>query len=195
LNKILWVKFGWSEFYRGGPVDGNFGWLNEQRGKKAEGRGGEAFNFMRADDGVYYCYVPPQAGDYAPQNDSNSGWTVVCLAKNPKRKGVHIVGWYENATLIGYWKNGNPAAGAGLGGGLSYCITSASAFFVKPEDRKSPFSDPSVRQGKFSFLAGPGVNVDENKQRVLKLLLSRLAAFRSVAIHNPDDTLAPDPEV
>jgi hypothetical protein len=39
MKKILWVKFGWSEYYRGGPVDGKFGWLNEHRGKKDEGAG------------------------------------------------------------------------------------------------------------------------------------------------------------
>lgn len=92
MDKIVWVKFGWSDYYRGGPVDGNFGWLNDQRGKKEEGRGHEAFNFARASDGAYYCYVPPQAGEYAPWNESNKGWTVVCLAKKPKHKGIHVVG-------------------------------------------------------------------------------------------------------
>lgn len=103
MNKILWVKFGWSEYYRGGPVDGNFGWLNENKGKNNERRGHEAFNFNPGPDGTYYCYVPPQAREYAPSNDDPYGWTVICLAKNPKHTGVHIVGWYENATLHGEW--------------------------------------------------------------------------------------------
>jgi hypothetical protein len=44
MKKILWVKFGWSDYYRGGPIDGNFGWLKKNKGKKNEGRGHEAFN-------------------------------------------------------------------------------------------------------------------------------------------------------
>ena len=33
MKKILWVKFGWFKFYRGGPVDGNFSYL-AGKGKK-----------------------------------------------------------------------------------------------------------------------------------------------------------------
>ncbi len=195
MTKILWVKFGWSEYYRGGPVDGNFGWL------KDEGRGYEAFNFMPVTDGTYYCYVPPQAGGHAPWNEANTGWTVVCLAKNPKHKGIYVVGWYENATLIGDWKK-SPLdqldGGAGELSSLydcSYCITSKSAFFIPPEHRSAPFSDPSVGQGKYSFLSGPNVDVGQNKRRVLKLLEGKLVALRDIAVHNPNDSNAPDPEI
>ena len=100
MTKILWVKFGWSEFYRGGPVDGNFSYL---AGKGKQGH--EAYNFAPAPDGTYYCYVPPQTEFYAPKHPDRTGWTVVCLAKHPKRKGVHIVGWYEDATLLGRWRD------------------------------------------------------------------------------------------
>lgn len=193
-KKILWVKFGWSDYYRGGPVDGNFGWLNEQRGEENEGRGHEAFNFMPAPDGTYYCYVPPQARGYAPSNESNSGWTVVCLAKNPRHKGIHVVGWYDNATLIGDWEKPNPVAASAGERNWSYCITSESAFFIPPEFRNDPFSDSSVRQAKYSFLSGPDVRADENKERVLKLLEGKLKAFHDVAVRNPDESRAPDPE-
>lgn len=37
MKKILWVKFGSSEYYRGGPVDGNFSWLNDNNGNKNKG--------------------------------------------------------------------------------------------------------------------------------------------------------------
>jgi hypothetical protein len=40
-----------------------------------------------------------------------------------------------------------------------------------------PFSDTSVRQGKYSFLEGPGIKPDEAKRRVLTLLESRLKAL------------------
>jgi len=191
FNKILWVKFGWSDYYRGGPVDGNFGWLNDQRGGAEEGRGHEAYNFLPVHE-TYYCYVPPQAKDYAPSNADNTGWTVVCLAKHPKHKGIHIVGWYENATLIGKWEKvpvGHPDRN------FSYCIKSETVFFIPPEERNSPFSHASVKQGKFSFLAGPGVVQTENKKRVLAILEAKLTSQRGSAVPSPSEASVPDPEL
>ncbi|MEE4956152.1 hypothetical protein V2J98_00660 [Pseudomonas alliivorans] len=145
MNKVLWVKFGWSEYYRGGDIAGNFAWLNQNRGTENEGRGHEAYNFMPDVDGTYYCYVPPQGGNYAPYHDDPEGWTVVCLAKNPATPGIHVVGWYENATLHGEWIvrpnntdqrqqiSPHPAYD------WSYCITSDSAYFIPPEERVLPF--------------------------------------------------------
>lgn len=198
MKKVLWVKFGWSDYYRGGAVDGNFGWLNAIKGKKNEGRGHEAFNFNPGPDGTYYCYVPPQNKVFAPANDDPKGWTVICLAKNPRHTGVHVVGWYENATLLGEWLDPPTALitkRADTAYDWSYCITSKTAYFVPPEFRTMPFSDTSVRQGKYSFLQGPGVEPGENKRRVLGLLESRLKAFRPVAIKNPSEATVPDPEI
>lgn len=202
MNKVLWVKFGWSEYYRGGPVDGNFGWLNENKDKKNEGRGHEAFNFRPGEDGTYYCYVPPQTGRFAPYNDDDpSGWTVICLAKKPKHQGIHIVGWYEDATLLGEWRD-PPAEFVKKRGDAehpaydwSYCISSKAAYFIPPEFRTAPFSDPSVRQGKYSFLEGPGITPNDGKQRVFTLLQSRLEKLRAVAVKNPREDYPPDPEI
>jgi hypothetical protein len=195
------VKFGWSEYYRGGPIDGNFGWLKENKGRKNEGRGHEAFNFLPGPDGTYYCYVPPQTKNYAPWNEDDKGWTVVCLAKNPKHPGIHVVGWYEDATLLGEWKkpptnhSGVGAAKSGSPFDWSYCIKSKSAFFIPPEKRTIAFSDPSVRQGKYSFLDGPDVPENPNKDRVLAVLESHMAKLRDKAVHNPTEEVVPDPEL
>lgn len=200
MKKVLWVKFGWSDYYRGGPVDGNFRWLADNKEKTA-GRGHEAFNFNQGPDGTYYCYVPPQAKEYAPSNPEPFGWTVICLAKNPKHVGVHIVGWYEDATLHGKWleppgsiikKRGDAAHPAY---DWSYCITSKTAYFIPPERRTMPFSDTSIRYGKYSFLEGPHVDGNDNKNRVLKLLEGRLKAMSPFAIKNPNENKLPDPEL
>lgn len=201
MKKVVWVKFGWSEFYRGGEVDGNFSWLIDHK-KSADGkRGHEAFNFNPAPDGEYYCYVPPQGGLHAPWNDDPHGWTVICLAKNPKHTGIHVVGWYENATLLGDWleppygrlpKRGDSSHPAY---DWSYCIKSPIAYFIPPDERTLPFSDNSIKQGKYSFLAGPNVKVTENKRRVLHLLESRIKRLSRVAIKNPDNDKLPDPEL
>ncbi|AMS40138.1 protein NO VEIN domain-containing protein [Aminobacter aminovorans] len=200
MKKVLWVKFGWSEYYRGEPVDGNFGWLNEARGGEKEGMGHEAFNFMPV-NGTYYCYVPPQAKNSPPWNEDNTGWTVICLAKNPKHTGIHIVGWYEDATLIGSWQKPPTAEGRGDAHAesspydWSYCIESKSAFFVPPDQRTNPFSNPSVRQGKYSFLSGPNVKQKDAKAQLLALLRNRLKKLRPVAVHQPSEEVVPDPEL
>ena len=194
MTKILWVKFGWSEFYRGGPVDGNFSYL-AGKGKL----GHEAYNFAPAADGTYYCYVPPQNKIHAPKHPDRTGWTVVCLAKHPKRTGVHIVGWYEDATLLGRWhdvpdtRTRQPLADTEQAERWSYCITSSTAYFVPPQERDMPFSHRSVRQGKFSFLAGPDVVEPPNKKDVRRYLRRRLKRLKSVGIENPTDETVPDP--
>lgn len=201
MKKILWVKFGWSDYYRGGAVDGNFAWLNDNKGKKNEGRGHEAFNFNPGPDGGYYCYVPPQTKIHAPWNEDPNGWTVICLAKHPEHAGIHIVGWYEDATLYGEWRE-PPASIVKRRGDAahpaydwSYCIKSKTAYFILPEHRTIPFSDNSVRQGKYSFLEGPNVVTNTNKRRVLNTLEERLRLLRPIAIKNPSEEKVPDPEL
>lgn len=199
--KVLWVKFGWSDYYRGGPVDGDFSWLTSDRGKKNGGRGHEAFNFYPDTDGTYYCYVPPQSGDSAPSHPDLNGWKVICLAKNPKHRGIHVVGWYEDATLHGQWLEPPPHMSPKRGDtrhpgyDWSYCITSKTAYFVPPLFRTMPFSHESVRQAKYSFLDGPDVKPTENKRDVLALLEDRLKAMVPVAVKNPSEANLPDPEI
>ncbi|VVE51334.1 hypothetical protein PIN31009_04674 [Pandoraea iniqua] len=200
MKKVLWVKFGWSAYYRGGPVDGNFGWLKEN-GEKNGGRGHEAFNFKPSQDGTYYCYVPPQGKGAAPSSDDPHGWTVICLAKHPDRTGIYVVGWYENATLYGKWfappADFIPQRGDTDRAGYdwSYCISSRTAYFIPPESRRLPFSDPAVRTGKYSYLEGPDIETNESRQRVLALLEGRIDALRPFVVRNPDENSLPDPEL
>jgi len=194
MKKTMWVKFGWSEYYRGGPVDGNFRWLNE-----GDGEGHEAFNFLPGPDGGYYCYVPPHGPHAAsPSSPDPHGWTVICLAKFPSQKGVYVVGWYENATLMGK-EVPRPEYNIGVGfrrdvqgTKFSYSIKSDSVFFVPPEARTKPFSHPSVKQAKFSYLSGPELVAKPAKAEVLAILTGELARLRPVAIEQPNPDKAPD---
>ncbi len=152
-------------------------------------------------NGIYHCYVPPHAGRYAPTSEEPTGWTVICLAKHPKHPGVHIVGWYENATLHGEWLE--PPANLVKKRGdtdhfaydWSYCITSKTAYFVPPKFRNVPFSDDSVRRAKYMYLVGPAVKVDDTRRRVLELLEDRIRTLRPFAIVNPNEEEFADPEL
>jgi hypothetical protein len=189
VKKILWVKFGWSEFYRGGPVDGNFPFIADGE------QGHEAWNFRRQADGIYYCYTPPQSGTGTPGNPDPNGWTVICLAKKPGQTGIHIVGWYEDASLAGRYVQHPDGFDRGEGkasDGNIYSISAPTAYLVPPDARTNPFSHESVRQGKYSFLSGPNVKGSENKAEVLTILEDRLQNLRKIAIGNPDTASAPD---
>jgi hypothetical protein len=189
LDKLLWVKFGWSDFYRGGPVDGNFPWI------KGGEQGHEAWNFLRQSDGTYYCYTPPQGGSGTPWNPDLHGWTVVCLAKDPHRQGVNVVGWYEDAELMGKYEirpDGFDPGGVAPSDEYYYSIRAKKAFLVPPQFRTNPFSHTSIRQGKYSFLAGPNVVTNDNKREVRAILEERLRRLKNVAIENPDVETAPD---
>lgn len=185
VDKLLWVKFGWSEYYRGGPVDGNFSYMRQG------GKGHEAWNFQQADDGNYYCYIPPQGRGGSPRNNDPYGWTVVCLARFPGRTGIHVVGWYEDATLD-QGSRAWPGPRTDAAASLEYGIKAPIAYLVPPESRTNPFSHSSVRQGKYSFLCGPGVSANPNRLEVRRILERELARLRPVAVGQPSPATVPD---
>jgi len=201
MKKVIWIKTGWSEYYQGGPVDGNFDYLSESR-KRSERdvkrEGHEAFNFLPFPDGSYGIYLPPQAGDSIPHNEDSIGWTVVCLSKKPEQKGIHVVGWLENATLLGEffdrpeYKSGELFRLTHERHKFAYCIKSDVAYIVPPSARNRPFSHTSIRQGKYSFLGGPGEKITQNKVEVLKILQNELSVLKSLAIMNPTSSSMDD---
>jgi hypothetical protein len=106
-----------------------------------------------------------------------------------------VVGWYEDADLMGEYvvrPAGFDPGGVEPSDDYFYSIRAPKAFLVPPEFRTDPFSHPSVRQGKYSFLAGPNVTINDNKRQVRAILKSRFAQLGSVAVQNPDVESAPD---
>lgn len=63
---------------------------------------------------------------------------------------------------------------------------------MKPEDRTSPFSHDSVKQGKYSYLSGPNVKQTPNGAAVEKILEDELLRLRKVAAKNPTRDLLID---
>jgi hypothetical protein len=195
MEKVIWVKTGWSEYYQGGPVNGNFDYLTENSKRSdtdVKREGHEAFNFLPFPNGSYGIYLPPQAGGSIPNHEDAGGWTVICLSKKPKQKGVHVVGWLEDASLLGDLID-RPEYASGSSFRLTrerdeftYCISADTAYIVPPEDRNRPFSHTSIRQGKYSFLSGPDVKAEQNKSEVLKILLNELKLLKKVAVRNPN---------
>lgn len=194
MDKIIWVKFGWSDYYQGQLVLGDFGYL------AGGDQGHEAWNFRSDSDRKYGCYVPPSGrSGSVPTSEEPSGWTVVFLSKKPTDKGIHVVGWYEDATLLG--KNKNRSKNFDLGphptrdGKAIYSIESKNSFLVPPEFRTEPFSHPTVGSAKYSYLAGPGIKSTAEKNEVLDILQEKMGRLRSVVVKNPGDVFGPQDDV
>ena len=194
MANMIWVKHGWADYYQGDAVDGNYAWISDG------GEGHEAFNFLPSTDGRYYGYVPPQGRHGgSPYDETESSWTVVFLAKHGNQKGVHIVGWYEDAHLIGKKSDGTAfvrpeykeKTGFRLdtsGQRFSYSIVADKAFLVLPGDRTDPISHPNIKQSKYSYVLRPGEKkpATDAKAEVLTEINRRLIALRKVAIAQPN---------
>lgn len=111
---------------------------------------------------------------------------------------MHIVGWYEDAHLVGKAADGTPRprpeyedeAGFRLdtdGKKFSYSIVAHKAFLVLPEDRTDPISNSNIRQSSYSYLLHPSETTPATatKIEVLTEINQRLGVLRKVAVAQP----------
>lgn len=182
MKKVLWAKIGWADRYQGDLVRGNFDHPRERRA--------EMFNFLPDEDGTYYGYTGYMVGS-PPTSAKNDGWLIIFLAREPKKGGMQIVGWFEDATL----------SGGGLRTDVAYpepgpddpqnnddpdfTVTATTAYLVPPVARTLPLSHKSIGSSKFSYLSGPEILKSKNKVEVRKELLDRIKKLRRHAILNP----------
>jgi hypothetical protein len=178
MKKVLWVKIGWADRYQGDVVRGDFKHPAERRA--------EMFNFLPDEDGNYCGYTGYMSGS-SPSSDDPEGWLAIFLARNPTGGGMHIVGWYEDAELIGSATRRDVAFPPLPGQDFppDYSITAATAYLVPSEHRTERFSHSSIGSTKFSYLSGPGVERSATRLEVRKELLKRIKKLRAVAIANP----------
>lgn len=190
-KKQLWIKVGWSEFYQGGPVDGDYGYMKNKVGGRNERAGHEKYNFLPTDKGRYQIYVTPN-GKYqsVPNSNDNKGWTVFCLSKNGKN-GVHLVGLFKNCTLLGenhsrseYSSRKNDFPADSEGSEFSYSIVSNEALLILPEYRQR-IKHPSLTRS-YMYLNGPKVPNEEKRQVILKELNKLVKSSRKeYLVKNP----------
>lgn len=94
LNKIMFVKTGWSDLYEGGYVLGNHTYL-----KQIANIGHEIYNFKRTRNG-FCAYIPPSAGSCPLLSGRDAeDWFVVFLARENGNGQLCVVGYYENARI------------------------------------------------------------------------------------------------
>jgi hypothetical protein len=172
--RVLWSKIGWAERYQGDPVSGDF--------DHPEAGRAEQFNFLPDSSGRFLAYVGHHGGA-SPSSARPDGWTVIFLARKPGVTGMHIVGWYEDAHLLGRYRTRKdasfpPSPDLPASAKLIYNVTSPRGFLVPRAHRSFPYSHPTIGTARFSYLAGPGVETTPAKSEVLKALSSRLKRLR-----------------
>lgn len=94
VERIAVIKTGWSDDFQGAEVEGDHRYVREN------GYGHEKFNFRRTPDGTFCIYTPPLREETPPNPKHKAGWLVFHLAKRPKRSGLYLVGWYEDAEFL-----------------------------------------------------------------------------------------------
>lgn len=150
--RIAIVNTGWSDDYQGDRVVGNFGYLQD-------GVGHERYNFLPDVDGHLYGYAPPLGKHWsAPNPVDTNAWLVFFVSKRPKRSGLYLVGWYENANFLGEYRARPDADRFGPdsdGGQFLYTVTSTQGFLVPLPLRQFRVKGDHLKRS-YAYLRGTG---------------------------------------
>ena len=129
LDRIVFVKTGWSETYHGEPVRGRHGYLQTAQGH-------ECYNFKPAQDGRYYGYVPP-VGQSSPKPKNRTDWLVMFVAAYRGTGNLTAVGWYEDAAFTVSNQPRPPEFPPDSNGHpFDYCISGDQAHLIQPDRRR-----------------------------------------------------------
>lgn len=174
MKKIAVIKTGWSEDYKGSPVEAAHGYVQTNKD------GHEKFNFLPAPDGRFYAYTPPVGSfSVAPKPKEPEGWLVFAVAKHPKRPGVYLTGWYENATFEGEYKprseylHDKQFPLDDHGERFSYTLSSDASVQIDPDETPFVFPGDHMKRSPVYYLRGNGANAPWRDQLANELLSIR----------------------
>lgn len=171
MKKIAFVKTGWSEAYKGGPVAGRHAHISDYE------EAHEKFNFFQGNDGCFYGYTHPiGANERPPQPKEKEGWLVIFVAAKDGTGPLTIVGWYENAKFEHEYTE-RPEYSTGVefetdvhGQPYSFCIKADKGWLIDPPNRRFTVSGAHFRRTPVLYAAGNGKN-DWWRQDLAKLAL------------------------
>jgi hypothetical protein len=153
-DRIAFVKTGWSDYYRGGPVVGRHNHIKEYD------EAHECLNFLASSNGSMYAYIPPIGEEFRPpQPKISTGWLVVFVAAKNGSGPLTIVGWYQNATFNSEYEKRSQNAGEIVparpnGEEYRYCLKAHDAHLIPPEDREIKISGAHFRRAPIIYVRG-----------------------------------------
>ena len=176
IDKVAVIKTGWSDDYKGSPVEADHQYVKDVKD------GHEKFNFLPGPDGRFYAYTPPLGDKWAaPKPKDRDGWLVFAVAKRPKRPGLYLTGWYENATFAGEYLDkieysrdkGFPLDDQGTR--FSYTLSSSAAVQIDPDETPHIFPGDYMKRSPVYYLRGNGDKQSWREDLAKKLLAIRKA--------------------
>jgi len=178
VDRIAFVKTGWSEEYAGGPVVGRFAYI------VYEGDAHEKFNFQKVQNQRFYAYIPPIGRNLRPpQPQETNNWLIIFVSARNGNGRLTVVGWYEQATFEREYRD-RPEYESGYdfptdvdNSNYDYCISSSSAHLIPAENRNIIVPGVHFRRTPIIYARG---NVQDDEWR------EELAMLAEEIVGNPE---------
>lgn len=157
VDRIAFVKTGWSEEYAGGRVVGRFTYIGY------EGDGHEKFNFQKGQNELFYAYIPPIGRNRRPpQPQETNNWLIIFVSARNGIGRLTVVGWYEHATFEREYRD-RPEYESVYDfptdvddRNYEYCIRSSSAQLITVENRNHIVLGDHFRRTPIIYARGNG---------------------------------------
>ena len=157
VDRIAFVKTGWSEKYAGGKVVGRHAYISEF------GDAHEQFNFREAPDKRFYACIPPIGRKFQPpQPQEANDWLIIFVSARNGNGPLTVVGWYEQATFEREYRerpeyeSGNDFDTDVEDNNYVYCISSSSAQLIPVENRNTTVPGDHFRRTPIIYARGNG---------------------------------------
>ncbi|AJQ95515.1 DUF3883 domain-containing protein [Gynuella sunshinyii] len=166
IERIAFVKTGWSEEYAGGPVVGRHAHISEFE------EAHERFNFLQAPTQKFYAYLPPIGRNFRPpQPKETNGWLVIFVSARNGNGPLTVVGWYENALFEREYQerpeydSGNDFETDVDGNNYVYCVRATTAHLIPVANRRIVVSGDHFKRTPIIYARGNGQD-DEWRQEL-----------------------------
>ena len=161
INRIAFVKTGWSEKYAGGPVVGRHAHISEFE------EAHERFNFLQSPTQQYYAYLPPIGPNFRPpQPQETNDWLVIFVSARNGNGPLTVVGWYEHAIFEREYQE-RPEYESDKdfetdvdGKNYVYCVRAGAAQLISEENRSIVVSGDHFKRTPIIYARGNGQDDD-----------------------------------
>ena len=160
-ERIAFVKTGWADSYQGDLVVGRHTYISEYE------EAYERFNFLRANDGRLYGYLPPMGRNKRPpQPKESENWLVIFVAARDGNGPLTVVGWYDNASFENEYtdrpeyRSDDDFETDVDGNNYVYCFSSDDGLLIPVSDRNVIVSRRHFKRTPIVYARGNGRDND-----------------------------------
>ena len=181
IERIAFVKTGWSEEYKGGPVVGRHAHIS----KFEEAH--ERFNFLKGPNQHFYAYLPPIGRNFRPpQPKETDDWLVIFVSARNGNGPLTVLGWYEHATFEREYQerleyeSGQDFETDVDGNNYIYCVSANVAQLIPEENRSVVISGDHFKRTPIIYARGNGQ--DDGWRQELAILAEEIVGNSELRI-------------